>query len=194
MCIPDSRLAGTICRNAQAGISFVELIIFIVVVGLGVAGILTVLNLTAQKSADPMVRKQMLAVAESLLEEVELMPFTYCDPNDPNAATATSAAGCTIAEGTTPQPAGETRGNPTNPFDNVGDYGGYSTSGGMTDITGSAVPGLSAYNASVSVSTQSLGGIPASESLLITVTVTGPNGQSYSLSGYRTRYAPNALP
>jgi MSHA pilin protein MshD len=43
----------------QAGISFIELIMFIVIVGIGVAGILSVLNVTAQKSADPMTRKQM---------------------------------------------------------------------------------------------------------------------------------------
>ena len=30
--------------------------------------------------------------------------------------------------------------------------------------------------------------------LLVTVTVTAPGGDSISLSGYRARYAPNAVP
>jgi MSHA pilin protein MshD len=34
-------------------------------------------------------------------------------------------------------------------------------------------------------------GIPDGETLLVTVTVTGPGNHSVSLSGYRTRYAPN---
>src|SRR5258706_2133797 len=113
---------------AQAGLSLIELIMFIVIVGIGIAGILRVLNLTAQKSADPMIRKQMLAVADSLLEEVELMPFTYCDPDDANVLTAAgptiSPTDCaSLVEGTTTVPAGESRG--TAPlFDNVADYGG----------------------------------------------------------------------
>ena len=67
---------------------------FIVIVGVAIAGILSVFNVNAQHSWDPAERKQMLAIAESLLEEVELMPFTYCDPNDDNVLTAASAAGC----------------------------------------------------------------------------------------------------
>jgi MSHA pilin protein MshD len=180
----------------QAGISFIELIMFIVIVGVGVAGILSVLNVTAQKSADPMIRKQMLAVAESLLEEVELMPFTYCDPDDANVLTATSTAGCaSMVEGTTTIPANETRGSPTNPFDNVGDYGGSTGTlsiSPLSDISSTSIGMLSGYSATVNVATSSLGGIAAAESLLITVTVTASTGESLALSGYRTRYAPNA--
>ena len=68
--------------RSQTGLSLVELIMFIIIVSVGVAGILTVFNLTVQKSADPQVRRQMLAVAEALLEEAEFKPFTYCDPDE----------------------------------------------------------------------------------------------------------------
>ncbi len=73
-------------RHRQLGISLIELIMFIVIVSVALAGILLVLNVTTKSSADPLVHKQALAIAESLLEEVELMPFTYCDPDDVNAA------------------------------------------------------------------------------------------------------------
>jgi hypothetical protein len=36
--------------------------------------------------------------------------------------------------------------------------------------------------------------VPATDSLLITVTVTGPGDTTVVLHGYRVRYAPNALP
>jgi MSHA pilin protein MshD len=36
-----------------------------------------------------------------------------------------------------------------------------------------------------------LNGVPAGEILLVTVTVNAPGNQGVSLSGYRTRYAPN---
>lgn len=197
MCIEISavnRVSGPF--RLQAGLSLIELLMFIVIVGIGLAGILSVLNLTVQKSADPMIRKQMLMVAEALLEEVELMPFTYCDPNDANVLTATSPTGCaTWAEGTTTIPASETRGSSTNPFNNVGDYGGSTGTlsiSPLTDISNTAIGLLSGYSATVNVVTSSLGGIAPTESLLITVTVTAATGESLALSGYRTRYAPNS--
>ena len=193
MCI-DIHPVNRMRERSQAGLSLIELIMFIVIVGAGIAGILSVMNVTVQKSADPMIRKQMLAVAESLLEEVELMPFTYCDPDDPAVLTAPNPAGCVTAEGTTTIPAGEGRGTPT-PFDNVGDYGGTTgtlTISPLTDVSNSAIGMLSGYSATVNVATSSLGGIAAAESLLITVTVTASTGASIALSGYRTRYAPNS--
>ena len=188
-----NRVSGR--SSSQAGLSLIELIMFIVIVGVGLAGILSVLNHTAQKSADPMIRKQMLAVAESLLEEVELMPFTYCDPTDANFLTAANPAGCaTMAEGTTTIPAGgEFRGSPSSPFNNVGDYGGTTgtlTISPLTDVSNNPIGMLAGYSATVNIATSALGGIAATESLLITVTVTASTGESLALSGYRTRYAP----
>ncbi|MEO8006971.1 MAG: type II secretion system protein [Betaproteobacteria bacterium] len=174
---------------------------FIIIVSVGVAGILTVFNRTVQKSADPQIRKQMLAIAESLLEEVTLKPFTYCDPDDPQAGTAQSAAvgvnGCTAAaavenigpESTAPY-GPETRLGATTPFDNVNDYDGLSLSP-YSDINGNTITG---YTASVSVVQQQLeASIPAADSLRVTVTVTR-GSDSLSLSGYRLRYAPRSLP
>jgi MSHA pilin protein MshD len=46
------------------------------VVGAGLAGILSVMNTVVKSSADPMVRKQAMALADSVLEEVLLMSYT----------------------------------------------------------------------------------------------------------------------
>ena len=54
----------------QRGFTLIELIIFIVIVGVAMAGILSVFNTSVKSSADPMVRKQTIAIAESLLEEI----------------------------------------------------------------------------------------------------------------------------
>lgn len=166
---------------------------FIIIVGIGVAGLLLVFSTTLAKSADPMIQKQMLAIAESLLEEVAAKPFTYCDPDDANAASAANAAGCaTTAEAMGPE-AGETRTSTTTPFDNVNDYGPSLTINPITDVTGTAIAGLGAYSATIAVATAALGTVPATDSLQITVTVTGPGNNSLVLQGYRTRYAPNAI-
>lgn len=194
-------------ERLQRGVSLVELIVFIVIVSAAAAGVLLALSTSTRASADPMIQKQALAIAEALLEEVQLQAFTYCDPDDPQAATALSAAvgatGCTAAasvenpgaEATAPY-GPETRQSATNPYDNVNDYNGFGMGPGITDITGAAIAGLELYSATVSVAGQALGAIPASDSLLITVTVTGPPGSNTTvvLHGYRVRYAPNALP
>jgi MSHA pilin protein MshD len=179
------RLAG------QQGISLIEMIMFIIIVSIGVVALLAVFSTTVRKSADPMIQKQMLAIAEALLEEVESKPFTYCDPDDANATTASSAAGCA----TTPEVMGpdgaETRSGAT-PFDNVNDYGPSLTINPFTDITGTTtIPG---YAATVAVAASALNGIAASDALQITVTVTGPGNKTLTLQGHRTLYAPNVVP
>ena len=189
----------------QRGLSLIELIVTIVVMGAAVAGVLGAFAMATRSSVDPMIQKQALAIAEAVMEEVQLMPFTYCDPDDDNAAIATDTAGCDaanennlVAEALDVPPTGpaETRAGTVRPFDNVNDYNGFSMGPGITGIGGTAITNidLSGFTASVTVANQALGGIAATESLLITVTVTGPAGTTVTLHGYRTRYAPNSLP
>ena len=182
---------GVAC--GQTGVSLVELIMFIVILGVGLAGILSVMNLVTSHSADPMIRKQVLSIAEALLEEVELQPFTYCDPDDANATTAASTAGCAgTPQGITPTPATETRYGPEQ-FDNVGDYGGFSMTG-IRDITNTSLTGLGAYTASVAITQDGAAfALAAGEVLRIDVTVSS-GAENITLTGYRFRYAPNAVP
>ncbi len=183
-------------RRLARGTSLVELIMFIVIIGIAVAGVLGAMSFATRASADPLIQKQALAIAEAYLEEVLAMPFTYCDPDDVDAATATSATvgagACASTIEVIGVEGGETRGGGTTPFDNVSDYNGLS--GGPASVDGTAIGGLSSYNVSVSVVAEALSTVAASASLRVTVTVTGPAGASVRLDGYRTRYAPNALP
>ncbi len=182
-------------RFGSRGASLVEVIMFIVIVGIAAGGILMVFANMTRASADPLIRKQALAIAESLLEEIRLMPFTFCDPDDANASTATGAFvgvnGCaTTVEAMGPE-AGETRYAPLTPFDNVNDYNGFAMAGGILDITGTTIAGLGAYSAAVAVTPFAFGGIAATEAQQITVTVTGPANIAVTLDGIRTRHAPN---
>ena len=183
-------------RSAQRGLTLVELVLFIVLTGIAFAALLSAINTFMKDSVDPLIRKQALAIAESLMDEVSLMPFTFCDPDDANASTATSStvggAGCaTTSEDTAIGPeVGETRYSTTTPFDNVSDYHGFSMSG-IRDISNTPVAGLTGYTASVSVSQAGADlSLAAAEALRITVTVTPPSGDPVVLDGYRARYAP----
>jgi len=182
-------------RVRQHGISLIELIMFIVIVSTALTGILAVMNVTTRGSADPIVHKQALAIAESLLEEVELMPFTFCDPDDGAAAIATAAAACgTVAPAVGAEVLGAendvSRYDPALPFDNVSDYNGFAMAAGATlDITGTNT-GVAGYAAAVAVAVVAMAGVAAGDALQITVTVTGPDGVPIVVDGIRTRYAP----
>jgi MSHA pilin protein MshD len=182
------------CRRRHAlGATLIELVAFITMISIAVAGVLLSYNFSARDSADPIVKKQALAIAESMLEEIQQMPFTFCDPDDPAASTATSTASCATIEAIGPE-AGETRYSATLPFDNVNDYHGYATASevptGIKDMTGLAITGLSSYDVSVTVAQTAMSLVPATEALLITVTVTAPGNVSVKLDAYRTRYEP----
>jgi len=159
MCINSTR---------QRGFSLIELVIFIVIMSIAVVGVLGVMNITTRYSADPMIQKQALAIAESLLEEIELKDFN--NPTGGFSGAATQAN------------------RPL--FDDVRDFNGFATAGIFT-IDGTAVGGLGAYSVSVAVANAALGTIAAasSEAVRITVTVTHSTGQNWVLSGYRAHYA-----
>lgn len=78
-------------RPQQRGMTLIELIIFIMVVSLALAGVLTVFNTVVRSSADPILAKQAMAVAEALLEEISLKDF--CDPSGAVEVSGTVTAG-----------------------------------------------------------------------------------------------------
>lgn len=150
----------------QRGISLIELVMFIVIISAAVAGILVVMNEVAAHSADPLVRKQALAVAESMLEEIQLQSL------DPAACTgalganaARTGAGC------------------------VADYTGYHTTMGILDFATNASVGLDSYNITGVAVTPiaTLGGTPitAGSGVQITVSVADPSGALIDATGYR---------
>ncbi|RJG06402.1 type II secretion system protein [Noviherbaspirillum cavernae] len=185
-------------RARQRGLSLIELVLFIVIVGIALGGVLMVMNLNARHSADPLIQKQALAIAEALLEEIEMMPFTNCDPDgfDPSDGSCAKLEAMGPEDAYSKQSQKEGRGSDVAPFDNVNDYSGFQLTGGQLDLanaTNVVVP--EGYAASVTV-TQQAGFGPAGAQiavaaavLRIAVTVTYDGG-SIVLEGYRTRYAP----
>jgi MSHA pilin protein MshD len=205
MCVKNRQKAVTQAKQ-QLGVTLVELVVFIVIVSVALAGVLKVLEITNKGSADPLVRKQALTIAESLLSEIEQQPFTYCDPDDVNASTATSTSACTNSQdkggaalsGSTPS--SESRYSNTNPFDNVADYAGFSMPGGgcagiCSPGDATSLTGLTGYAANVTITRAGavalFATLPIDAALKISVRVTGPANTDVTLTGYRVRYAPN---
>jgi MSHA pilin protein MshD len=146
-------------RGRQSGLSLIELVIFIVVVSVALVGILTVMDITTKSSADPQVRKQAIAIAESLLEEVMLKEHT--------------------------NPSGGYTGTDRSQFDDVDDYNGYAATPAV-DVNGAVLPTTGTFSESVSVTATPWGGL-SDDPKLITVTVNG-GGETISVSAYRAKF------
>lgn len=183
----------------QAGVTLVELVMFIVIVSVALAGIIGVISFTTGNSADPLRRKQALMLAEALLEEVRLAAFTVCDPRSDNVFEAQASTECAIPEAFGNEgPAPFLR-----PFDNVNDYVAAAATpaapfndaaGALTDVLGRPL-GLDGYAATVTITPEPLGDIAAgagadSDVLRIRVTVTFDGDDPVVLDGYRTRHSP----
>ena len=140
--------------------SLVELILAIVVIGVGVSGLLSVFSLVVGRSADPIIQLQMQSIAEEMLEEIALHPFA--------TAANTAPAGCA-----------------RDSFNDVDDYQGYATSGRICTVDGTEIPSLAGYSVDVTVQPGSLGGVAAARSIVVTVR----HGDStLTLQGWRTDY------
>lgn len=154
----------------QQGFTLIEAIIFIVVVGAGLAGILSVSSTVVKSSADPMVRKQAMAIAESLLEEISLKAF-----QDPGGGT-NGVTTCDLGGGTNRAL-----------WDDVCDYNGYASTG-INDVEGNSIAALSNYNVT-SVTVADSADLTGLVTKRITVTVTVPGGpDTITMTGFRANY------
>jgi MSHA pilin protein MshD len=195
-------------RRRARGFTLIDALVLIVLLG-AVAGTMTTLfaRLGAQ-SAQTMREREALAFAQSLLDEVLMMPMTYCDPQDARAALATRAvlggAGCAATlDGPGPEP-GESRYNAASRFDNVSDYQNLALPGpgcaGLCDIGGNLLNGagspLAGCGARVTMAAQALPGVAALDAdgrvqgLRVVVTLTCPGRAATVVEGVRLRHTP----
>jgi len=148
-------------RPIPRGVTLIELIVFIVIVSVGLAGVMSSLNVSVRGSADPLLAKQALAIADGLLEEILLK--NYNDPDGTNT--------------------GETRAT----WDNITDFD-VPDAGGATTISTDLLLNnyTSGFTPTVEITSTTLG--PSSVAAYqINVTV-GYSGGGISLIGYRANY------
>ncbi|MDI1348583.1 prepilin-type N-terminal cleavage/methylation domain-containing protein [Aquabacterium sp.] len=148
-------------RAAQQGFTIIEMVVAIVVIGVGVAGLLSAFSMSVRNSADPMQVKQSQVVADEIMEEILLKPYS--------STTTSSSVGCA-----------------RNQYYDVAAYNGYTTTGKICDVDGVAIAALNGYSLKVDVVAATLNGVAAARKITVTVTKGADN---YILVGWRTDYA-----
>lgn len=147
----------------QRGVTLIELVIAIVIIGVALAGVLLVFANNVRASANPVIIKQMTASAEEMMEEIALKPYV------PAANAAPS--GCA-----------------RNTFNDISDYNGYGTAGYICDIDGAHM--LPGYSINVTVAAPAAwNGVAQTKQITVTVTHGAGSGlQTITLTSWRTNY------
>jgi MSHA pilin protein MshD len=125
----------------ERGFTLVEMLVAIVVIGVGIAGVMLAFSSAVRGSADPVVSQQMLAIAEEMLEEIELKPY----------GSSAGAGGC-LRSG----------------FASVLDYTNYDCA--VQTVDGTTIPELAGYTVKVNVTTPGLSGVGEARRIEVTVT------------------------
>jgi len=144
----------------ECGFTLVEMIITIVIISVGLAGVLTAFTTVIKSSADPMIRKQLISLAEGMAEEITQKPY---------AIGSGTITGCNRSNA-----------------DDIRDYKtAYATAQNICFPDGSSA-GLSGYTLKVEMDDPAtwLG------TTAIRIKVTASNGnESFSVTTWRTDYA-----
>ena len=154
MCAEPGRGTG------QRGFTLLEAVVAIVVISVALTGVLLAVSASVRGSADPVVQRQLLAIAQQFVEEVQLKPYAV--------AANTAPAGCA-----------------RDTYNDILDYQGYA-SAGICAIDGTAIPALARYAVSISVVAGTLGGTTAARRITVNVS---RGGQTLTLTGWRTDHA-----
>lgn len=171
---------GIVGRQDQCGLTLIELLLFIVIVGVAATAMLTVFAGLGRSSASLLPEVQAQVLAAGMMQEILARP-AFCGSSTP-------------ADGLGPE-AGETR---ATPYNNANDYHGYDSdaAGGIafmdgvpldTDANGHA--DFAGYRVQVAIASATLPPVPAADTQQVTVTVTPPVGAPVRLDAVRLCYA-----
>lgn len=162
----------------QSGVTLVELIITIVVLGVAVAGVVGAFAVISGRSADPLNQTRAITLSQLYMDEILTR---YYDESTPVGGGKVAAADVDCASA---GPDGETR--PT--FDDADDYDGIADSP-PKDSSGNDLSGYRGFSVNVAVACAGSEVAVANEDAKrVDVAVTDPSGQSWLFTAYRANF------
>lgn len=154
-------------RTKQTGISLIELVVFIAIVGIALVAILNVFNQSIRASVDPMISIKGIEMAQAQLDRVLARKFDTNTPTGGVPACGSAEPGAVVCAGILPDAA----------FDDVGDFDGQVLV---------PEPGYTLTTQVVEAGAEI--GLANPQARRITVQVDLPGGESIRLSAYKVNF------
>jgi MSHA pilin protein MshD len=152
--------------SSERGLTLIELIVAIVVIGITMTSMLALLSSVALRSADTLVQTQSIAIARAYLDEIMAMSFS-----DPDGLPEVNRS----------------------QYDDIGDYNLLPDQIPRTRA-GAQMANLNQYRVVVAIQNNALLGVGnVTSGTRVTVTVTSPTGDSTVLSGFRANYTARVI-
>lgn len=151
-------------KRRSAGVTLVELIVAIVIIAIALGGLVAAFRSANRASVDPLILQQKAAIAESLMGEILLKPYTVDNtPITPNVRDS---------------------------YNDVMDFNGYGNGlSGIRDVDNNPIAGLQSYNVAVTVTAVTLSGATPALKVTVSVSYVTDNGSNaaFVLTGWRTQ-------
>ena len=142
MSIDFATLGALVRRTRTRGMTLIELTIAIIILAISIGGVMVIYTTVTRSSGDPVITKQMNSIAEELMEEIALKPYTGTG----------SGSGCARSG-----------------FVGVSDYNNYSQPN-YCDVDGNTVlPGY-AVKITVAVDSSTLPGVSQAKKIVVKIT------------------------
>ncbi|UPQ84207.1 prepilin-type N-terminal cleavage/methylation domain-containing protein [Pseudomonas knackmussii] len=149
----------------QRGMTLVELVITIVIIGIAAAALFSAMASITARSADPMLRQQSVYIAQAYLEEILRQSYSPITPGDCDNRSC---------------------------FEDVRAYDGLATEKPY-DVKNVNIDGLDGYAVRVEAK-EIKNGLNGIDAIQVSVTVTDPSSKELQLVGWRTCYGEDACP
>ena len=168
-------------KNHQRGVTLVELVMTIVIIGVAIAGVVGAFSLITGRSADPLNQTRAAALAQLYMDEILARNY------DESSKVGGGRVDATDVDCGSPGADGETRAG----YDDVDDYNVINNEAPQ-DGKGNPLPGYENFRVSVTVSCA--GGdiaemsLATSDAKRIDITITDPSSATYQFSAYRGNF------
>ena len=163
----------------QKGVTLIELIITIVIIGIAMSALVSALTTGISRSAQPMLEGKALELSQAYLDEIQAMRFDDQSPIGGGAVLAASNP-CTMSN----------EGQARTVFDDVDDYNGVNDSPPVLIESGIDMSAYANYRVMVSVACAGSELSLSSNALAkrINVTVVLPSGESRDVAIYKGNF------